>query len=282
MPFRNSVVAAVISTALAGSRIVIDGTGTLANYIRFYTGAATEVAGYPATITGQQFPLSDPSYPGALYLALDSARHTDNPAKPGAALRLINSPGPNTSITAEADYATVAGFTSADLRSDYANISGNRITLQRRDIPISDPPDIRIGALSGINIAGAWVPYAATITSQGGSNPTVGNSVMNAWYMRIGKTVHVNLNFTTGTTWLTGSSTVVVSLPFAAGHGATLAGIGSMILVNSGGTFVGSCYASNSVITSLYNSFPATYTNFGALPSGAGSSLYYGITYECA
>lgn len=50
MPFRNSFVAAVIATASAGKRIVIDGSGALSNTIQFFSGWVTEVG--PATITG--------------------------------------------------------------------------------------------------------------------------------------------------------------------------------------------------------------------------------------
>ena len=280
MPFRNSIVSAILATGTSGARIVIDGTGALANYIRFYTGAATENA--PATITGRQFPLSDPSYPGALYLAADGARHTDDPARTPASLKLITSPGPNMYAELSGDYVNIDG-SAGGVRvhsTQTVDLAADIITLGKGTLPFTDLPALRLGTFSTLNVLGPWVPWSPTISGST-TNPTIGNSTVIARYMRVGRTVTINFSITTGTTWNAGSGNYTISLPFAI-PSSYVAGLGGMILSNASGFFVGTSYAGVGGFSALFNSYPASFVGSSQMPSGAGSTLYCGFTYECA
>lgn len=60
----------------------------------------------------------------------------------------------------------------------------------------------------------AWTSYTPTLTATT-TNPTIGNSVWDAAYCKIGKTVHVRIKLTLGSTFAVGSGAYVFSLPIA-------------------------------------------------------------------
>jgi hypothetical protein len=60
----------------------------------------------------------------------------------------------------------------------------------------------------------AWVSYTPVLTATT-TNPTIGSSVFNAAYCKIGKTVHVRLNLTIGAGFVVGSGAYLFSLPVA-------------------------------------------------------------------
>lgn len=284
MPFRNSVVAAVISTALAGSRIVIDGTGTLANYIRFYTGKATESA--PATITGRSYGPADPSYPDALYLGLEGARHTDDPLRQPATLRLITTPGPNMALVGEADYITLQSTAQTSVRSaGVAEIDADIITLGKYSLPLTDPPALRLGAFSTTNVLGPWVPYTFTISSAG-TQPTKGASTTQGYYMRIGKLVVYRFRFVSGAGWAPGTGDYYISLPVTAASGSPSSQLdcGSGFIYNAGaaGVYAGNWYTqSPSALRFMIANSPGS-PYMGAGQMAAGSNFGGTIWYEAA
>lgn len=287
MPFRNSVVAAVISTALAGSRIVIDGTGALANYIRFYTGKATESA--PATITGRSYGPADPSYPDALYLGLEGARHTDDPLRNPATLRLITTPGPNMALVGEADYITLQSTTQTSVRSaGVAEIDADIITLGKYSVPLTDPPALRIGAFSTLNVLGPWVPYTPTVVWSGVPGAT-GNSIVNGRYMKVGRVVNISMTVRTGTTWNSGGggATFAFTLPFAPAASA-LTGTprvqGVSLLVTGGAVYAVGCYIDAAGNLQGYGWVGGLgfYYGSASIPNGAGTEMSLTLTYESA
>jgi len=60
----------------------------------------------------------------------------------------------------------------------------------------------------------AWTSYTPVLTATV-TNPTIGNSVWDAAYCKIGKTVHVRMKLTLGSTFSAGSGVYVFSLPLS-------------------------------------------------------------------
>jgi hypothetical protein len=86
-------------------------------------------------------------------------------------------------------------------------------------------------ASTGLAWAGGWTAYTPTIT--GNSAFTLGNGVVSANYVKIGKTVIVNFNLTVGTTTVLPTVYTIVSVPFTA---ANVFPVGSSIYEDVGGS----------------------------------------------
>lgn len=65
---------------------------------------------------------------------------------------------------------------------------------------------------------GAWRTYTPTVTGST-TNPTIGNSVFDAAYSQFGKTVHVRIKLTLGSTFSAGSGAYSFSLPVTSKSG---------------------------------------------------------------
>lgn len=140
-------------------------------------------------------------------------------------------------------------------------------------------------AITDINTAvdgvtSAWVAYVPTTT-----NLTIGNGTLFARYKQIGKTVHVKIRFTLGTTSaVTGNPTF--SLPLTAANGTALFGkayfLGSVF--NDGAVI----QDSTTVISTRAINASATYATYTPLTStipftwATNHYIDIGITYEAA
>jgi hypothetical protein len=100
----------------------------------------------------------------------------------------------------------------------------------------------------------AWISYAPTWTTSGGSNPTIGNGTLLGYYMKIGRLVVTRINIIGGSTtnWGTGAS-YRLGLPFAA-------------ITQTGAEWEGSWHA---IRTGVANRAGVAYITSGATGVGA-------------
>ena len=132
----------------------------------------------------------------------------------------------------------------------------------------------------------AWQTWAPTL-SGGWAN---GNGVWEAYYCQIGKTVHVDANFTIGTTTTKGS-TMTISMPVTAKRPGTNVRriIGSMIGYISGGFYPMLPYQNTTTSFTAYNisasgSFAQAASVSSTTPAtwATGDSFHFSLTYEAA
>jgi len=92
----------------------------------------------------------------------------------------------------------------------------------------------------------AWATYTPTWTATT-TNPTLGNGTLNGRYKQIGKTVHLAIELTFGSTTTPGTGTYAFALPATAtssvariltGQAVTSGGRGDLTCVIAGGTTV--------------------------------------------
>jgi len=281
MPFKNSVVAAVLATATSGSRIVIDGTGAFANLIQFWTGRVAETT--PAVLRHDFIAFT------SLYsMSMRSAVVTP----PG------NTPGELTISTKE-----TTGVTSMDLKADTVTLTTRGTTVIPRVGDVNsrfnatadtvqfngfttNMPKLYLDGFGLLDVLGAWQSYTPALTATV-VNPTLGaGSVWRAAYMVVGHTCHARWRLICGAGWSPGSGTIAVGLPLPAkaltefganGPGFIvnpLAGPAEYVVnwtVNIGNT---------NVIAQIANA-PGTYVNSGAL-NGVAAQISGSITYEIA
>ena len=137
-------------------------------------------------------------------------------------------------------------------------------------------------AATGLAWAGGWTSYTPTIT--GNSAFTLGNGVVSANYVKIGKTVVVNFNLTVGTTTVLPTVYTIVSVPFTA---ANVSPVGSSIYEDVGGfnyfgnvSFFGTGYFLPFVPTATAAADFVTATN--PFTWGNGDVFKFTMTYEAA
>lgn len=78
-------------------------------------------------------------------------------------------------------------------------------------------------ASTGLEWTSDWTTYTSVWASDGGTNPTLGNSVITAKYMRIGKLCAFSVDFNRGSTATNGTGSYKFSLPFSYAQPAPMA-----------------------------------------------------------
>jgi hypothetical protein len=143
-------------------------------------------------------------------------------------------------------------------------------------IPTANIDDLR--SYTSLAIGGAWSAYVPTWT-----NLTVGNGTLVARYEEIGKTVHVAISFTFGSTSAAGTG-VYVSLPInpASTYLATNVLLGSVGLFDASGAWrAGGAFRSGSNVRLIV----ADGTNLSATAPwtwATGDIISINLTYEAA
>lgn len=126
---------------------------------------------------------------------------------------------------------------------------------------------------------GGWTAFTPTVSS----GLTVGNGVWSAAYMQIGKTVHIRIRFTFGTTSaVTGA--IALGLPVTAGAASYSSGL----MLAGGGNYPSSVVTGTSTLTIYAQNASGTYlsrTNTSAtIPATWTTSDAFNLsaTYEAA
>lgn len=81
---------------------------------------------------------------------------------------------------------------------------------------------------NNFNDTGAPVPYTVTWSTSGGTQPVLGNGVLNGEYTRMGGVVLVSITLVMGSTTTFGTGTFRFSIPFAPTSGANAMGVGQI------------------------------------------------------
>lgn len=249
MPFRNSIVSAVISTALSGARVLIQQFGSAGGVVQFFTGQATETE--PAQISG-----SWQSNPFNRYvLTLRGAVGTSPALDPPPQIQLAHQ-----EVSGDATITMLA-------EEFLLMLSGGGL------------PELRFGSASEPDVLGAWVPFTPVMTGSG-VNPTLGASVWNCAYMKIGKTVHVRYRLDVGAGFAAGAGTYNITLPPGLPSTGINRDVGNMWAYNpTGPTFV--IFIANTNPVNLVAGITAGLVAFGATHLGAvGSQWVCSMTYE--
>lgn len=135
---------------------------------------------------------------------------------------------------------------------------------------------------------GAWTSYTPTWTGAT-TNPVVGNATLLGYYSLNGKTCHVHIDLTTGTTTTYGSGVWSFGLPFPAvnGHGSR---VGHAETLGTGvGRFGGQCVISpTATATTPFFPTPGGDAQMSSAKSDtpyawtSGQQLRISVTYEIA
>jgi hypothetical protein len=130
---------------------------------------------------------------------------------------------------------------------------------------------------------GAWKTYAPNLDN---SSWTLGNGTFDARYIQIGKTVHFNVVFTTGSTTVEGAN-LRISFPVPALAGSNLNS--SVIFVDGSTRIIGLCTTNSSTSAALaVMRADVTYTQSAGLSAtipftwAAGDEVQFSGTYEAA
>jgi hypothetical protein len=130
----------------------------------------------------------------------------------------------------------------------------------------------------------AWKSYAPTM---GGTGWSQGNGVYSAFYCQIGKTVHVQLNFTLGTTTTKGSAAATFTLPVNA-KAATFTPVLSRYVLGATGYLGFGAISSTTVISMYVPNAAGTYTTQASVTASqpatwaTNDSMQIRFTYEAA
>ncbi|MEU5716550.1 hypothetical protein AB0G71_12295 [Streptomyces sp. NPDC020403] len=131
---------------------------------------------------------------------------------------------------------------------------------------------------------GAWTPYTPTWTAA--SNPSIGNGTLTGQYIKIGRTCHVVLKLTTGSTTTYGSGGYSFGVPFTSAAGIDYTGSARLVAVQAwhGGTIMsGGSSAFNATFpTSATDSRSASMAATVPDTLAAGHVLRASITYQTA
>jgi hypothetical protein len=130
---------------------------------------------------------------------------------------------------------------------------------------------------------GAWKTYAPNLDN---SSWTLGNGTFDARYIQIGKTVHFNVVFTTGSTTVEGAN-LRISFPVPALEGSNLNS--SVIYVDGSTRIIGLCTTNTSTSAALaVMRADVTYAQSAGLSAtipftwAAGDEVQFSGTYEAA
>lgn len=143
--------------------------------------------------------------------------------------------------------------------------------------------------IAGVDITGAWQTFTPAWTAAT-TNPTLGNGTLVGRYMRIGRTVHVSITLTAGSTTNVGSGTYLFSLPFTAANNG-VGYLGTARFTVGGTPYIGQVtLGANSLVmnaTFPAGATPATAANMSAAAPGwaspaTGNTLTMSLTYETA
>lgn len=129
----------------------------------------------------------------------------------------------------------------------------------------------------------AWTSYTPTLTAST-TNPTIGNSVWDAAYCKIGKTVHVRIKLTLGSTFSAGSGAYIFSLPVTPKSSTEYAAAGIYVDTSASNVWriVGRLVGST-INRSYYADGGASILTNAAPVIPANTDIYiYTFTYEAA
>lgn len=137
--------------------------------------------------------------------------------------------------------------------------------------------------------AGAYTSYTPTWTDTGAA-PAIGNAVVVAQYLQIGKLVHAYGRITFGTTSTYGAGSWSFALPVtASANGLAASAVGVAQMYDSSANAFGLALAQLGTTTTLRAEFGATYLGADTLASASapwtwatGDILSWNITYEAA
>lgn len=130
-------------------------------------------------------------------------------------------------------------------------------------------------------LLGAWTSYTPTWTASAGS-PSIGNGTLAGRYLKIGRTVHLALTLTGGstTTYGTAGAYWIFSLP--ASHTAAFTASGAVVAVDTGVLdYTGFCkIVSGATTLELFKSTSGRWVNNSPWTFGNTDVLNASITYE--
>lgn len=129
----------------------------------------------------------------------------------------------------------------------------------------------------------AWTSYTPVLTAST-TNPTIGNSVWDAAYCKIGKTVHVRIKLTLGSTFSAGSGAYIFSLPVTPKTGSEGTPTGMYVDSSASNVYRVVGRAVGSVINRSYTTDGgAGFLSSTAPVVPANTDIYiYSYTYEAA
>ena len=130
---------------------------------------------------------------------------------------------------------------------------------------------------------GAWKTYTPTLTGST-TNPTIGNSVFDAAYTQFGKTVHVRIKLTLGSTFSAGSGAYSFSLPVTSKSGTDGAISGIYIDTSTTNTYrIVARLSSDTVSRSYVGDAGSLFLSSTYPVVPANTDIYiYSFTYEAA
>jgi hypothetical protein len=163
---------------------------------------------------------------------------------------------------------------------------GRRVQLLIQDQQIIDAQT----AINAIEDPGAWTAFTPAWTAPT-TNPTIGNGTLQGYYHKIGRTVHVRVNLTLGSTTTTGSGNWSFGLPFtASANMVTQTMIGHAYIEDSGSFAYGGdvWYLSTTTVSVLARPVAAGYASLAVIAStvpmtwGTADFTRFSYTYEAA
>jgi hypothetical protein len=131
---------------------------------------------------------------------------------------------------------------------------------------------------------GAWITYAPTM---GGTGWSQGDGVYSAFYCQIGKTVHVQLNFTLGSSTTKGSTAATFTLPVTAARAVFQPVLARYVLGATGYLGFGAVSATDRISMYVPNA-SGTYTTQASVTASqpatwaTNDSMQIAFTYEAA
>lgn len=247
MPFRNSLVAAVIATATTGRRIVIDALASIGSVIEFYTGEANEVE--PARLLTAPFE-SD-------YSSLTvSSPLLDEHGEP-ASIALASSENFGTYIGMNADQIAAAADRSFLVVTDQVNHGpSDLISLEATTVQLTaqDPPGFPF-PFAGVFVRSERLvvnhenvlqrsAYTPELRDGFGAVDLGAGGMIEGSYVALGRNVWGNGSLRWGSGPKTGTGVYRISLPFP-------------VADPSADVMVGSCWATGPRIGGLNHSAAA-------------------------
>jgi hypothetical protein len=189
------------------------------------------------------------------------------------------------------DFTWVAQDDSNAIQNAIVDAKGDLIAATANDTPAR----LAVGAnntflrpnssaATGLEWAGGYTAYTPTISSFGGTAPTIGNGTINSSYLRIGNFVHYRIVITWGSTstYGTGGTPWAFGLPFSS---AVAAITGSAFILDAGiawyyGWTPQGVTQGSGAFVSLTNAAGAAVTQGTPFTFGSGDQIHIQGVYE--